>query len=359
MQRTHIRAAGLLLLASALAGCGQATPSPTSPADRFVAAISDADLKLTAAIEGTFTLAAGQEFPVHGVLAIDGPDSRTLVTIEEPLGITAWEQIVRDGQVVVRRDAGDWSDPVKTADEPPEGRLRAALASVTAIRDLGEGQRGGKALHRLRADALAMAESAVGFEVTGGAPAASLEAWVGDDGIPVELRIDTPTLALTITPTAFGSAAPIPAPYELTTFRSNSMKYVFVHPKSWEVTVAPSGSGHQFGLDGAFIVTYCVASTPRISLDFWTREGILFYGNTWDAKPDEQRSVVVKAAEGPVRANIVAWHGTAGDKDSYILDLAIVTRAVTCDIQWFSPPGHEVEDRARFEQFIAASRLGE
>jgi len=68
---------------------------------------------------------------------------------------------------------------------------------------------------------------------------------------------------------------------------------------------------------------------------------------------------VVKAAEGPVPARLVVWHGTVEENASYILNLAIVTGPVTCDIQWFSPPGHEVEDRARFEQVIAGFRLGE
>jgi hypothetical protein len=349
----------LVLLGAALGACGEATPSPTNPAERFVAAISNPDLKLTAAVEGTFTLTANDELPLWGAFAVSGADSRMLVAIEEPLGIDAWEQFVHAGAVVARRGVGGWSEPVSAADHPPEERLRAALAAVEEVRDLGEERHGDRVLRHVRVDAFPITDAAFGIEVSGEAPEATLDAWVGEDGIPTELRVRTPTLTLTITPTAFGAAAPIPEPYELTTFRSNALRYTFVHPTTWEVEVRETGTGHQFGLDGAFILTYCVASSPRISLDYWTREGTAFYGNQWDSKPDEQRSVVIKAAEGPVKANLVSWHGTVEGRASFILDLAIVTQAVTCDIQWFSPPGHETEDRARFEQFIAGSRLGD
>jgi len=352
-------AAVVVLLGAGLGACGEATPSPTSPAERFVAAISDPDLKLTAAVEGTFTLTANDELPLWGAFAVSGADSRMLVASEEPLGIDAWEQFVHAGTVVARRGVGGWSDPVSAADDPPEERLRAALAAVEEVRDLGEERRGDRVLRHVRVDALPVTDAAFGIEVSGEAPEATLDAWVGEDGIPTELRVRTPTLTLTITPTAFGAAAPIPEPYELTTFRSNALKYTFVHPTTWEVGVRQTGTGHQFGLDGAFILTHCVASTPRLSLDYWTREGTIYYGAQWKAKPEAEVPTVVKAAEGPVPARLVVWHGTVEENASYILNLAIVTGPVTCDIQWFSPPGHEVEDRARFEQVIAGFRLGE
>jgi hypothetical protein len=359
MGRTAIGLAGLLVVSAMLAACGHATPSPTGPADRFVAAISDPALKLTSAMAGTFMLTSTQDFAVYGVFTADGPSARIVVSIEGPLGITAWEQVVRDGSVTARRDVGGWSDPVRTADGTAQSRLPSALGSVRAARDLGMEERHGRSLHHVRAEGFTIADSAFGLEMSGGSGGATLEAWVGDDGTPAELHLGTPTLSLTLSPTVWGAAAPVGAPDELTTFRSTALKYAFVQPKSWVVSAAEGGGGHQIGLDGAFIVTYCIASTPRIGLDLWTREGIQYYGQRWHAQPDGQLAVLVKTAEGPLPGNIVTWHGTVEEHAAYILELAIVTEATTCDVQWFSPPGHETADRARFEQFLAGSRLGE
>src|SRR3989304_5431399 len=102
--------------------------------------------------------------------------------------------------------------------EPIKTRRREALAGGEEVRDLGEERRGDRVLRHVRVDALPVTDAAFGIEVSGEAPEATLDAWVGEDGIPTELRVRPPTLTLTIPPTAFGAAAPIPEPYELTTF---------------------------------------------------------------------------------------------------------------------------------------------
>jgi hypothetical protein len=68
--------------------------------------------------------------------------------------------------------------------------------------------------------------------------------------------------------------------------------------------------------------------------------------------------LVLRSAGGSTPATLSTWHGTAEGQTAYILDLAVVADNVACDVQWFSPPGDEASDRARFEQLLAGFRLG-
>jgi hypothetical protein len=169
------------------------------------------------------------------------------------------------------------------------------------------------------------------------------------------MRIETGSLALDLDQVRLGEAAPIQAPYEIERLVSQALRYALVMPASADVQERGS-SGHLIGLDGAYVITYCAAGD--IKLPNWVAEGTALYSGLWGAEPESSEPLTVRMASGPTPATLSTWHGTAEGQDAYILDLAIVADGVACDIQWFSPPGDEAADRARFEQLLAGFRLG-
>ena len=268
------------------------------------------------------------------------------------MGIEAWEQVVREGAVTERPGAAGWQAPVALAEAPDV--LRSALAEVAAVDVVGTEVVDGRTLHHLRATDLPIGPGA--FGITGsGEPSATLDAWVDDEGVPARLRVETGSLALDFDAVRLGEAAPIQAPYEIKALESPALHYALAMPAHWEVSERGS-SGHLIGLDGAYVITYCAAGD--IKLPNWVTEGTELYSGLWDAEPESSEPLTVRMAGGPTPATLSTWHGRAEGQDAYILDLAVVADGVACDIQWFSPPGDEAADRARFEQLLASFRLG-
>ena len=272
--------------------------------------------------------------------------------MEGPLGIEAREQIVREAMVTERRDAASWSDPVALADATDV--FRTALAGIEAVDVVGSEVVDGQRLQHLRASGLPIGPAAFGIEGSEPSPA-TLDAWVDDDGAPVRLRVETGPLTVDLDPLTLGQAAPIHAPPALASLVSSALRYSFVLPASWDVRERGT-SGHLIGLDGAYVITYCAAGSMK--LPNWVNDGTTVYNELWAAEPESVEPVVVRAAGGSTPATLSTWHGTAEGRSAFILDLAIVADGVACDVQWFSPPGHEAADRARFEQLVAGFRLG-
>jgi hypothetical protein len=345
-------AVALLVLVVAVLGCGAPTPSVAGPAERFVARLQDPAFDLVAGLKGTYSLSSDEVFPVWGAVAIDGQDARLVTAMEGPLGIEAREQIVREAMVTERRDAAPWSDPVPLADATDV--FRTALAGIESVDVVGSEVVDGQRLQHLRASGLPIGPTAFGIEGSEPSPA-TLEAWVDDDGAPVRLRVETGPLTVDLDPLTLGQAAPIHAPPALASLVSSALRYSFVLPASWDVRERGT-SGHLIGLDGAYVITYCTAGSMK--LPSWVNDGTTVYNELWAAEPESVEPVVVRAAGGSTPAMLSTWHGTAEGRSSFILDLAIVADGVACDVQWFSAPGHEAADRARFEQLVAGFRLG-
>jgi hypothetical protein len=344
----------LTVLLLSTAACGPTpTPSAAGPAERFLATVTSLDRNLAAAIEGSYTLTASETYPVWGALAIDGADSRTLTTLEGPFGIDAWEQFVREGQVSTRRGIDPWTEPTPVAE--PQASLPGALASLTAVDDLGTETIDGQILHHVRAEGLPITPQAFGIESASADPSATLEAWLADDGTPIRMRLTSGPMTLDLEPIHMTGAIPIPEPPALAVLQSPALRYALVHPEGADVSERGT-SGHLIGLEGAYLITYCAAGS--MPLNAWVTEGTTLYNTLWEAEPESVEPLVVEAAGGPVPGTLSTWHGTVEGREAYILDLAIVADGVACDVQWFSPPGNEAADRARFEQLMAGFRLG-
>jgi hypothetical protein len=170
------------------------------------------------------------------------------------------------------------------------------------------------------------------------------------------MRIETGSLTIDFDDIRMGAAAPVTAPDEIKALESPALHYSLVMPAHWDVSER-GASGHLIGLDGAYVITYCVAGSMK--LPNWVTEGTALYSGLWGAEPESAEQITIRASAGPTPATLSTWHGTAEGRDAYILDLAIVADGVACDVQWFSPPGNEVADRARFEQLLAGFRLGD
>ena len=169
------------------------------------------------------------------------------------------------------------------------------------------------------------------------------------------MGIEAGSLTVELDEVRLGLAAPIQAPYEIEALQSPALRYALVHPADWEISERGT-SGHLIGLDGAYVITYCAAGSMQ--LPGWVTEGTVVYSELWGADPESVEPLTIRSAGGPTPATLSAWHGTAEDQAAYILDLAVVADGIACDIQWFSPPGDEAADRARFEQLLAGFRLG-
>jgi len=342
-----------LLLVMALGACATPPPTATGPAERFVARLQDPALDLVTGLEGSYTLAANEVYPIRGALAIDGPNARLTTAMEGPLGIDAWEQIVREGTVTERPGSASWQEPVALAEATDI--LRISLATVTSAEVVGREVIDGQNLYHVRASGLPIGPDAFGIEATG-EPSATLDAWVDDEGVPARMRLETGSLVLETDGLHVGEAAPVQAPYEIEVLESSALRYALVVPTTWDVRERGT-SGHFIGLDGAYVITYCAAGS--MELPDWVAEGTALYSDLWGAEPESVEPITIRAAGGQTPATLSTWHGTSEGQPAYILDLAIVADKVACDIQWFSPPGDEAADRARFEQLLAGFRLGD
>lgn len=317
-----------------------------------MARLQDPALDLVAGLEGRYALAPEEVYPVWGSLAIDGPDSRLVTAMEGPLGVDAWEQILRNGEVFERPGASTWLEPVALAEATDV--LRATLAEVTSAEVVGSEVVDGRDLLHVRAVDLPIGTGTFGIAGSG-EPTATLDAWVDDDGVPLKMRIETGSLTLDLPEVRLGEAAPVQAPYEIEQLVSQALRYALVMPET-AVVEERGASGHLIGLDGAYVITYCAAGD--IKLPNWVIEGTALYSGLWGSEPESAEPITIRTSAGPTPATLSTWHGTAEGQDAYILDLAIVADGVACDIQWFSPPGDEAADRARFEQLLAGFRLG-
>jgi len=317
-----------------------------------VARLRDPALDLVAGLEGSYALSAEQAFPVWGALAIDGPDARLVTAMEGPFGIEAWEQVLRQGMVTERPGSAGWGEPVGVTEATDV--FRTAMGAMETVTLVGSEVIDGQRLHHVRADGLPIGTDAFGIGGSGKA-SATLDAWVDEEGVPEKMRLESGSLMLELQDPRLGEAAPIQAPYEIKALESPALRYALVMPAASDVRERGT-SGHFIGLDGAYVITYCTAGSMK--LPNWVTEGTGLYSGLWGAEPESAEPIMVRMASGPTPATLSTWHGTAEGQDAYILDLAIVADKVACDIQWFSPPGDEAADRARFEQLLAGFRLG-
>jgi hypothetical protein len=350
------RLAALLLAPAVVAACASpaptASPTPIDAIGRFQAAMAAPDRNLVAGLRGSYTLTADEVYPLWGALADDGGETRILTVLETALGIEAWEEVRVAGTTSTRRGTATWRE-APTSDVA--SGLAEALRSMEPLEDLGPESVGGQQLRHVRRPAVALGASDLGVADATPGGTATLDAWLAEDGTPVTMRITAGPLTVELDDVRFGVAADIQAPGELTVLRSPALRYALLHPQGTEVTERGT-SGHLIGLDGAYVITYC--ATGSMQLPGWVTEGTTFYSQLWAAEPEAVDDLIIEAARGPVPATLTSWHGTAEGQDAFIMDLAVVADGVACDVQWFSPPGNEAADRARFEQLLAGFRLG-
>jgi hypothetical protein len=344
-----------LAVATSVTACANPAPtaSPTSSdaIGRFQAMMSAPDRNLVAGLRGSYTLTADEVYPLWGALADDGADTRMLTAIETALGIEAWEEVRVGDTTSSRRGTGAWQEVV-TSDVG--AGLAETLGSMAALEDLGPESVDGQELRHVRSS-IALGPDELGLDdATPGDPA-TLDAWLAEDGTPITMRITSGPLTVDLEDIRFGVAADVQAPGELAVLQSPALRYALVLPQGTEITERGT-SGHLIGLDGAYVITYCAGGSMQ--LPGWVTEGTTFYSGLWGAEPEAAESLTIESATGAVPATLSTWHGTAEGQDAYIMDLAVVADGVACDIQWFSPPGNEAADRARFEQLLAGFRLG-
>jgi hypothetical protein len=126
--------------------------------------------------------------------------------MEGPLGIDAWEQIVREGTVTERPGSAGWGEPVGVTEATDV--FRTAMGAMETVTLVGSEVIDGQGLHHLRADGHPIGTDAFGIGGSGEA-SATLDAWVDEEGVPEKMRLETGSLMLELQDPRLGEAAPI------------------------------------------------------------------------------------------------------------------------------------------------------
>lgn len=377
-----------VILTVGLASCGgAASPSASSSADASDAAATttasptaspiDIAEAFATKVRGSLTFSAelsgyvrvgGVEGEMSGELQAVGGDVHNLTVITFPgLPPQETETIAVDGKSYKRTAQGYWLQSEGGAGGSGTDPVSMALSNADDLEVVGTEEHDGETLHRIESndppDITPETLNITDPSVTDFA--AEVAFLAKDDGTPAGI-------VFTASWTQGPADAPVPAEFELrymtvdrigeieapddpwALYRSAELGYQMAYPADWDVTFEPAAaefpeSDLYFGpVDGQVDVIRYTDLGGALANE-WFRASADFLTTTFGTAPEVLATLSL--ANG-LEAQILAGHYTEGALTYFYQQGVVFGGDVAWDVYWYSSPGNEEEDQARFLQFV-------
>ena len=336
------------------------TPLPSSSATAvaaFTAWLASPDLRLEAGVEGSEEGLVA----LYGTILVDQGRSYQLLTAEPNGGpVMAYE---RDSFVdPPTRTLGAPYAPAPASLKVSE-LFGAALATSAGWADLGLATRAGRSVHRLRAATSGLTDDGLFIDTTGGAipmPPGQLEAWVQDDGTPVEIHYSSAVLDLLIVLQPTTDAAGFRAMYidAWAHHASTAYGYAFDVPAAVTFTATADGETANAGVQ-----TFCRPTARGANLAGWVADGLATYTSRWGkpASTIEAYGGSAPLTKARVPMAISTWTTSTSSQPQSIVIASFATKTHFCDLLMFNAPDAADADAAHaaFDRIILSLRASQ
>lgn len=343
------------------------TASPIDIAEAF-ATKTEASLTFSSELSG-YLLVGGVEGDISGVLQAVAGDVHNLTVVTFP-GLPPQEtETISVGAKNYERTAnGYWLQSERVSGASGTDPVSVALANADDLEVVGTEEHDGVTLHRIESnDPPEITPAALGIkEPTVTDFAAEVAFLAEDDGTPAGI-------IFTASWTQGPAEAPVPAEFELrymtvdTTaeieapddpwalYRSSELGYQMAHPVDWDARFDPATAEYPDGdfyigpVDGQ-IEVYRYTDLGGALANQWFQGSADVLTEAYGAAPEVL--TMLSLANG-LEAQILAGHSTDGAPDPFYYQQGVVYGGdVAWDLNWYSTPGNEEEDQARFLQFV-------
>ena len=393
MFRTTRSTLSAALLVAALTACGgqaavptddASTPQPVSPSPSpevdVAAAFSDAIQSPSFSVEADITgsIEAGNGVgSITGNLTSGGGASHLLIEVAlngQPTQVTekiliGAKSYTREGELWFESPEGGASDD----------SFAAALGDLDSLTDAGIVERSDKEVHRLiPSEPLSIGAAALGFtdptvsDFEGGA-----EYFATDDGTPAGLvimatwRQDVNGQSMPAEMTLDYAFTSVDEPVEITApddlwvkFTSDAFGYQMAYPSTWEPQHIPASDG--LAAADIFIAPVGLGDVPTeldifhypdleagIIANGWFLDSAAVIEESWGAALESSDAIDVNG----LRAQLFSLHGVQDDGyEAYFQEAAVFAGTAAWDLDWYSAPGTEEEDRDLFLTMISTFR---
>lgn len=344
------------------------TEAPVDIAEEFAAKAEGLDT-FAAELSGTLRV-AGLEGEVSGDLEVVGSDVHSLTVVTFPgLPEQETETISVGGTRYQRSENGYWLQlPAGGSGAAGSDPVTAALANTDALEVVGAEEHDGETLHRIESSGLAdIPPEALGitdptvsdFEAevaflaeADGTPAGIIvtAAWVqGPADAPVEAEFDLLFLFVG------DGVATVEAPDDpWAQYQSAELGYQMDHPADWDVTHMPAEGelvpwDFYLGPVDGEVQVYRYADLAGVTANQWFRDSAALLAERFGSEPE---LATVMSLDNGLEVQVFVGEYTEGEVLIHYQQAVVVGQNVAWDLDWFSTAGNEVEDGARFTQFV-------
>lgn len=364
-----------------LAACGgapspeaavTASPDPTpteAPVDIAEEFAAKAEGLTTFVAELSGTLRVGDlEGDVSGEIEVAGSDVHSLTVVSFPgLPEQESETISADGIKYERSENGYWLQLPAGGGAAGADPVTAALANTDALEVVGTEAHDGETLHRIESSGLADIppealgvtdptitdfEAEVAFLAEDDGTAAGIivtAAWVqGTEEAPVEAEFDLLYLVI-------DRVATVEAPDDLwTRYESAELGYRMDHPADWDVTRMPAeGDVPAWDLylgpvDGE-VQVYRYTDLGGLTANQWFRDSAAVLAERFGSEPE---LASIMSLDNGLEVQVFVGEYTDGEAIIFYQEAVVFGGETAWDLDWYSTPGNEVEEGARFVQFV-------
>jgi hypothetical protein len=249
---------------------------------------------------------------------------------------------------------------------PAPADLGSVLTQIGAVQDVGIETVAGRRLHHLRPPGgVSIPPSAMGItdpKVVD--PQATLELYAEDDGtLPAMTMTMTWIQATGATTTvaarmvmdfAFsnvGGVVTVTAPADVwQVFKSKRLPYTMAYPGDWATPPESDGDFFRTADDSAEVWIYASTVSKTMTQREWALDLATAVSRNLGLRSDGGFGVDV----GGVTTSAAEYHGKIDQQATFFMVVPVLHGGKGYEIQWYSTPGYETIDIAKFKTFLAS-----